>query len=161
MIQFINLHYRFLILLLLSAITLFCWIYIFFGIGMTMSAWDMTMQKYQINLSSTNMASNIKNPLNPLYTISLFLMWLIMMVAMMLPSAIPVVLMFDKISNDCEFFGDVLVTEQDNIITSDHKPGAVCHKIRCQPVISKNIGIHRVNHGKTGAVAKAIIEDMF
>ena len=70
-----------------------------------MSAWDMTMQKYQINLSSTNMASNIKNPLNPLYTISLFLMWLIMMVAMMLPSAIPVVLMFDKISNERKRLG--------------------------------------------------------
>ena len=27
---------------------------------------------------------------------------------------------FDKISNDCEFFGHVKITEQDNIITSDN-----------------------------------------
>ena len=71
---------------------------------MTMSAWDMTMQKYQINSYSANMVDNMKNPLNPLYTISLFLMWLIMMIAMMLPSAIPVVLMFDKISNERKKF---------------------------------------------------------
>ena len=28
--------------------------------------------------------------------------------------------MFDKISNDCEFFGNVKITEQNNIITSDN-----------------------------------------
>ena len=28
--------------------------------------------------------------------------------------------LFDKISNDCEFFGNVKITEQDNIITSDN-----------------------------------------
>ena len=27
---------------------------------------------------------------------------------------------FDKISNDCEFFGNVTITEQDNVITSDN-----------------------------------------
>ena len=27
---------------------------------------------------------------------------------------------FNKISNDCEFFGHVKITEQDNIITSDN-----------------------------------------
>ena len=27
---------------------------------------------------------------------------------------------FDKISNDCEFFGNVKITEQDNVITSDN-----------------------------------------
>ena len=27
---------------------------------------------------------------------------------------------FNKISNDCEFFGDVKITEQDNVITSDN-----------------------------------------
>jgi len=28
--------------------------------------------------------------------------------------------MFNKISNDCEFFGNVKITEQDNVITSDN-----------------------------------------
>ncbi len=27
---------------------------------------------------------------------------------------------FNKISNDCEFFGNVIITEQDNVITSDN-----------------------------------------
>ena len=27
---------------------------------------------------------------------------------------------FNKISNDCEFFGNVKITEQDNVITSDN-----------------------------------------
>lgn len=63
---------------------------------MKLSAWEMTIQIYTENFSSEHAMSKT---FDFLYVIGLFLMWFIMMIAMMLPSAIPIILMFDKISN--------------------------------------------------------------
>jgi predicted metal-binding membrane protein len=65
-----------------------------------MSAWEVTNINYKQNLSTVKMMNAMHNSLDLFYIINLFVMWFIMMIAMMLPSAIPVILMFDKISNE-------------------------------------------------------------
>ena len=67
---------------------------------MNMSAWKMTL----INLNVSDLSHSMKNKmagnqnLNLIDFIFLFFMWLFMMIAMMLPSAVPFIMMFDKIS---------------------------------------------------------------
>ena len=64
---------------------------------MEMSAWEITIQNYQIDSSIMNIE---ERSISFIYLTSLFLMWFLMMIAMMLPTAIPVIIMFDKISNE-------------------------------------------------------------
>ena len=66
-----------------------------------MSAWDMTL----INLNIKEFSNSMKITNSHYYTsnfndiIFIFLMWFFMMIAMMLPTAIPFIMMFDKISD--------------------------------------------------------------
>ena len=64
---------------------------------MEMSVWEITIQNYQIDSSIMNIE---ERSISFIYLTSLFLMWFLMMIAMMLPTAIPVIIMFDKISNE-------------------------------------------------------------
>jgi predicted metal-binding membrane protein len=64
-----------------------CWVYILFGAGMDMNAFEMT------RLSSMSM-DMVKPPVwTPGYLVLMYFMWWIMMIAMMLPSATPVILL--------------------------------------------------------------------
>ena len=67
---------------------------------MNFSDWEVTNINYQQNLSTAKIMSVTLTSLDPFYIMSLFFMWFIMMIAMMLPSAIPVILMFNKISDE-------------------------------------------------------------
>ena len=74
--------------------------YTILGFGMEMSAWEMTLMNYKknsISIDVQRLSLKIGN-INIMDVIIHFLMWFLMMVAMMLPSATPVILMFDRIS---------------------------------------------------------------
>lgn len=66
-------------------VTILAWAYMFSGAGMNMSSGEMDSMNMQIAWT-------------PGYATIVFLMWWIMMVAMMLPSASPTVLLFAKIN---------------------------------------------------------------
>ena len=78
------------------------WIYTIFGVGMDMSAWRMTLIEYNYLSSNSNTSAmhKMNNEMNIFtfhYFTSLFFMWSFMMFAMMLPSAFPVFVMYNKI----------------------------------------------------------------
>ena len=101
MLYFLNLHHRAIVLVILILISILCWLYTIAGVGMNMSAWEMTL----INLNMNEMSHSMKmmnsdhSQINFLNMIFIFLMWFLMMIAMMLPTAIPFIMTFDKISN--------------------------------------------------------------
>ena len=80
-------------------------VYTIFGIGMPMSAIEMTKMSGIFSMSSSmemnmNMGSNnmdMKNRLSISMAISMFLMWWLMMIAMMTPSAAPTLLLFHNL----------------------------------------------------------------
>ena len=80
-------------------------LYTIFGIGMPMSAIEMTKMSGIFNMSSSmemnmNMGSNnmdMKNRWSISMAISMFLMWWLMMIAMMTPSAAPTLLLFHNL----------------------------------------------------------------
>ena len=75
-------------LVLMTALTA---AYTIFGVGMPMSALDMTIS---MSGPTSQMPMMIKPMWTINYTILVFLMWWIMMVAMMLPSAAPTILLY-------------------------------------------------------------------
>ena len=77
-------------------VTLFAWAYIFSGAGMDMGA------------GATD-RMNMQMAWTPGYAMIVFLMWWIMMVAMMLPSASPTVLIFAKINRQRREAGKAFV----------------------------------------------------
>ena len=80
-------------------------LYTIFGIGMPMSAIEMTKMSGIFSMSSSmemnmNMGSNnmdMKNRWSISMAISMFLMWWLMMIAMMTPSAAPTLLLFHNL----------------------------------------------------------------
>ena len=80
-------------------------LYTIFGIGMPMSAIEMTKMSGIFSISSSmemnmNMGSNnmdMKNRWSISMAISMFLMWWLMMIAMMTPSAAPTLLLFHNL----------------------------------------------------------------
>lgn len=80
-------------------------LYTIFGIGMPMSAIEMTKMSGIFGMSSSmemnmNMGSNnmdMKNRWSISMAISMFLMWWLMMIAMMTPSAAPTLLLFHNL----------------------------------------------------------------
>ena len=80
-------------------------LYTIFGIGMPMSAIEMTKMSGIFSMSSSmemnmNMGSNnmdMKNGWSISMAISMFLMWWLMMIAMMTPSAAPTLLLFHNL----------------------------------------------------------------
>lgn len=69
-------------------------LYTVFGIGMDMSAVDMTRMAGPVGAPMQMGADPVWTPA---YTVLIFLMWWIMMIAMMTPSAAPVLLLFTAI----------------------------------------------------------------
>ena len=102
MFNFLNLHHRIVVLSILILISLLCWFYTVAGIGMNMSAWEMTLINLNINelSNSMEMTNSHSYTINFIDIILIFLMWFLMMIAMMLPTAIPFIMMFDKISSE-------------------------------------------------------------
>ena len=91
-------HYLMIFIILIFLI-LFSWIYTILGFGMEMSAWEMTLMNYKKNSISIDVKTILEEGnINIMDVIIHFLMWFLMMLAMMLPSATPVILMFDRIS---------------------------------------------------------------
>lgn len=76
---------RALVIAMLVAVTALAWIYILAGAGM--------------NMSSGMVAMSMRMPWTPGYALLVCAMWWVMMVAMMLPSASPVVLLFAKVAS--------------------------------------------------------------
>ena len=100
MIPFLYRFHYLIIFIILIFLILFSWIYTILGFGMEMSAWKMTLMNYKKNSMSIDATIMFgENNINIMYVIMHFFMWFLMMVAMMLPSATPVILMFDRISS--------------------------------------------------------------
>ena len=89
-------HDRSLVIVALLIITLLAWSYMFVGAGMSMGDSSMELMNAQMTWTST-------------YGVLVFLMWWIMMVAMMLPSASPTILLFAKIGKKRRETGQVFV----------------------------------------------------
>jgi len=83
---------RAIVIAALAAVSIFGWIYTLAGVGMSMNAFEMTA----MGKASTALATPM--PWSPSYALLVFLMWLLMMVAMMLPSASPMVLLVDAMA---------------------------------------------------------------
>ena len=76
-----------------------CSLYTIFGVGMSMSAIEMTPGLGQSTIAMPTMANMKKMMMEPAswsisYGLLVFLMWWLMMVAMMLPSAAPMILLY-------------------------------------------------------------------
>ena len=76
-----------------------CSLYTIFGVGMSMSAIEMTPVLGQSTIAMSTMANMKKMMMEPAswsigYGLLVFLMWWLMMVAMMLPSAAPMILLY-------------------------------------------------------------------
>jgi predicted metal-binding membrane protein len=96
---------RVVVITALVMVIVVCWIYILMGAGMSMSAFEMTAMSW----APAGMASSETTPepmgmaLTPVvwtsgYAVLMLSMWWIMMVAMMLPSAAPMVLLFAMVN---------------------------------------------------------------
>ena len=89
-------------LLCLMLICFLAWIYLLFGAGMEMSPWEMTnfsLIPYrnagtQMNMPEMGMKSI---PWSQQHFLIVMLMWWVMMIAMMLPSASPMVLLYTRV----------------------------------------------------------------
>ena len=93
---------QFITLLCLILICFLAWTYLFFGAGMEMRAWEMTnfslMPHHhagmQMNMPEMSMHST---PWSYQHIIIMICMWWVMMIAMMLPSATPMVLLYSRV----------------------------------------------------------------
>jgi len=83
---------RAIVIAALAAVSICGWIYTLAGVGMSMNAFEMTA------MGSAGAALATPMPWSPSYALLVFLMWLVMMVAMMLPSASPMVLLVDAMA---------------------------------------------------------------
>ena len=84
---------RLLVMVGLFVVVLLAAIYTVLGIGMSMSA--ITMTKMAIEMPGMMMATS---DWTPRYVLLIFLMWWVMMIAMMVPSAAPTVLLYANIA---------------------------------------------------------------
>ena len=102
MFNFLNLHHRKIVLIILILISFLCWFYTVAGVGMNMSAWEMTLINLNISKfsNSAEMMTLNYSAVNFINIIFIFLMWFFMMIAMMLPTTIPFIMMFNKISEE-------------------------------------------------------------
>jgi predicted metal-binding membrane protein len=82
---------RLVVTVCLVAVTLIAAYYIITGAGMGMTAMQMTV-------SMKHMGAVTPQEWTATYTLSMFIMWLVMMIAMMLPSAAPVILLAAALS---------------------------------------------------------------
>jgi predicted metal-binding membrane protein len=82
---------RMLVIAALAAVCILAWAYMLAGVGMSMNAFEMTA------MDDVAAALATPSPWSPSYAVFVYLMWLTMMIAMMLPSAAPMVLLFAAI----------------------------------------------------------------
>ncbi len=77
----------------LVAVVVLSWVYILVGAGMDMTAFEMTA-------ITKNASAMVMQPASwtPTYALFMFFMWWVMMIAMMIPSASPVILLFAAIN---------------------------------------------------------------
>jgi predicted metal-binding membrane protein len=77
----------------LVAVVLLSWVYILAGVGMDMTAFEMAAM-------TRNPTAVIVQPAvwTPAYALFMFFMWWVMMMAMMIPSASPMILLFAAIN---------------------------------------------------------------
>lgn len=83
---------RMIVIAALAGVCLAAWIYTLAGVGLSMNAFEMT------SMPDLGTALSTPAPWSPSYALVVFLMWLVMMIAMMLPSASPMVLLFAAIA---------------------------------------------------------------
>jgi predicted metal-binding membrane protein len=76
---------------------LLAWAYLLSGAAMKMSTWDMTSLDMALGLKITNMAMATPMAWTPAYAFLMLAMWWVMMIAMMLPSAAPMILLFARV----------------------------------------------------------------
>src|SRR5882672_6864584 len=81
-------HDRAIVIAALAAVCVLAWAYTLAGVGLSMNAFEMT------GMGDVGTALTTPTPWSRSYALVVFLMWLIMMIAMMLPSASPMVLLF-------------------------------------------------------------------
>ncbi len=90
---------RLVVVTALFAVIASAWAYLLAGAGMGMSAFEMTrMSQLEIAEGMGGMAMMTPAVWTPGYAILMFFMWWVMMVAMMLPSAAPMILVFATIN---------------------------------------------------------------
>ena len=88
-------HDRLVVATALTAVIALSWAYLLAGAGMSMSAFEMTrMSQCEMSGDMAGMAMLTPAVWTRGYAVLMFVMWWIMMVAMMLPSAAPMVLLF-------------------------------------------------------------------
>lgn len=81
----------------LALVTALAWAYTVLGVGMPMSAWTMTQMDRAMTMPT--------QPWTPVYGVLVFLMWWIMMIAMMTPSAAPMILLHARVARDAQAKG--------------------------------------------------------
>jgi predicted metal-binding membrane protein len=77
----------------LAVICLLCWLYILTGVGTGISAAAMTTWQFP----PPTLVSDAAAPWSPSYWIVMALMWWVMMIAMMVPSAAPMILLYARV----------------------------------------------------------------
>lgn len=85
---------RWVTLAALAAVIALAWAYTLYGVGMGMTAAEMTAMSSPWGAVGELPALVRPVPWTPLYALLVLLMWWIMMAAMMLPSALPMILLF-------------------------------------------------------------------
>jgi predicted metal-binding membrane protein len=88
----------------LAVLTLLAWFYVWQGAGMGMSALDMTAATLFPHVQPDPMPG-MALPATPWITV--IAMWWVMMIAMMTPSAAPLVLLYDRVIRHASARGDV------------------------------------------------------
>ncbi len=99
---------RWIVIVGLAAMTLLSWAYIVAGAGTGMSLWDMTSASlFPHRVAEVPMDSISMQPgaWTPGYGIVMLLMWWIMMIAMMTPSAAPMILLYGWVTRHAQAGG--------------------------------------------------------
>ena len=76
----------------LAVVSILAWAYTLAGVGLSMNALEMTGMAEMGTVLAT------PTPWSPAYASAVFMMWLIMMIAMMVPSAAPMILLFSAVA---------------------------------------------------------------
>jgi predicted metal-binding membrane protein len=98
---------RFVVAACLVALTAVAWLYLLLGAGMSMSGLDMTRLALFPHLDADPMSQmRVEMPSPMLGWAAIFAMWWIMMVAMMTPSAAPLVLLYARVLRHHEAAGN-------------------------------------------------------
>jgi len=83
---------RLIVIVGLSAVSILAWAYTLAGVGMGMNAFEMTA------MGSAVAAPASPVPWSPLRALAVFMMWYVMMIAMMLPTAAPMLLLYTALA---------------------------------------------------------------